>query len=175
MYATWKVHVTSSILLLRRSRDTPSTRGVYGSRWMSGCHEEISNVRDDCQGDASFTSPGVHGLVHVYVCTMLNTNIGTIKNSVSTCSVGTLLHMYILPAPIGIGVDRGPAVYSRSRFVPPSPVAVCIIPINIYAFCPVCRRYIMYISSLTSSCPLVVASRFSHISVPHTRELRLAD
>ena len=25
---------------------------------MSGCHEEISNVRD-CQGDASFTYPGM--------------------------------------------------------------------------------------------------------------------
>ena len=52
-----KPHVTSSILLLRRSRHTPRTRGLYGSRWMSGCLEEISNVRDCQADDALFTYP----------------------------------------------------------------------------------------------------------------------
>ena len=32
----------------------PGTCGVYGSRYMSGRHEEMSNARD-CQDDASFT------------------------------------------------------------------------------------------------------------------------
>jgi hypothetical protein len=32
----------------------PGTCGVYGSRYMSGRHEEMSNARD-CQDDAPFT------------------------------------------------------------------------------------------------------------------------
>ena len=34
--------ITASILLPRRRRYTLGTRGVYGSRYMSGCHEKIS-------------------------------------------------------------------------------------------------------------------------------------